>query len=277
MQTLRCLALYATLPSLVLQTCITYVYTIISDWSMSRYGYYGWLCRGFTLTPSQVLLTALLYSASVILPGIISWASTRYLHPKERGVLAGMSLGSSMELFALPLVCLCCGQEALHAGMVCLLVNLVATHVLAPLYFSTAGPAFPKNFQHTDGGVYNGEWKGALKDGFGVYQVCDDVFRPFEPRVVIPHLKLALASKFYGVRYWASQWAMEINSLEIVPEINAMLNNPKDVEAHFYCVAALMDIWQKTKNPFVSKSILELGGKSKNSDVAELIDEHTAV
>lgn len=169
MQTLRRLALYATLPSLVLQTCITYVYTIISDWSMSRYGYYGWLCRGFTLTPSQVLLTALLYSASVILPGIISWASTRYLHPKERGVLAGMSLGSSMELFALPLVCLCCGQEALHAGMVCLLVNLVATHVLAPLYFSTAGPAFPKNFQHTDGGVYNGEWKGALKDGFGVY------------------------------------------------------------------------------------------------------------
>jgi|GEM_PF-1390706 len=115
------------------------------------------------------------------------------------------------------------------------------------------------------------------EDGFGVYQVCDDVFRPFEPKVVLPHLKLALASKFYGVRYWASQWAMEINSLEIVPEINAMLNNPKDVEAHFFCVAALMDIWQKTQSPFVSKSILELGGKSKNSDVAELIDEHTAV
>lgn len=84
-------------------------------------------------------------------------------------MLAGMSLGSSMELFALPIVSLCFGQEAMHAGLVCLLVNMVATQVLAPLYFSTAGPAFPKNFKHTDGGWYNGEWKGALKDGFGVY------------------------------------------------------------------------------------------------------------
>jgi hypothetical protein len=115
------------------------------------------------------------------------------------------------------------------------------------------------------------------EDGFGVYQICDDVFSKYDPEVVLPHLKSALTSKYYGVRYWASQWAMDINSLDIVPEINAMLNNSQDVEAHYYCVAALMDIWQKTKNPFVSRSIIELGGKSENSDVTELIDEHTAV
>lgn len=114
------------------------------------------------------------------------------------------------------------------------------------------------------------------EDGFGVYQVCDDIFRPFKPEVVLPHLKSALASKHYGVRYWASQWAMEINSIDIVPEINSMLKNTDDTEAHYYCVAALMDIWQKTNNPFVSKSIIELGSKSKNTDVSELIDEHRA-
>ncbi|MBU6954447.1 hypothetical protein [Hahella sp. HN01] len=110
--------------------------------------------------------------------------------------------------------------------------------------------------------------------GFGVYQVCDDIFRPFKSEVVLPHLKNALASKHYGMRYWASQWAMEINSIDIVPEINSMLKNPEDTEAHYYCVATLIDIWRKTKNPFVSKSIIELGGKSKNIDVSELIHEH---
>ncbi|WLQ16753.1 hypothetical protein O5O45_12575 [Hahella aquimaris] len=110
--------------------------------------------------------------------------------------------------------------------------------------------------------------------GFGVYQVCDDIFRPFKPEAVLPHLKNALASKHYGVRYWASQWAMEINSIDIAPEINSMLKNPEDTDAHYYCVAALIDIWGKTKNPFVSKSIIELGGKSKNIDVSGLIHEH---
>lgn len=123
-----------------------------------------------SLSLSQCASAVSLYVSATILPCIMTWATTRYLHPKERGVLAGMSLGSSMDLFAVPIVWFCMGSEALQIACLCSMINVIVTQVLAPLYFSTAGPAFPKDFKHTDGGVYNGEWKGALKDGFGVYK-----------------------------------------------------------------------------------------------------------
>ncbi len=112
------------------------------------------------------------------------------------------------------------------------------------------------------------------EDGYGVYQLCDDVFNKYESCKVLPHLKAALKSSHYGVRYWASQWAMDINSIDIVPEINSILTDPKDAEAHYYCMAALMDIWHKTNDPKVSKSIVELGSKSPNNDVNEILQEH---
>jgi len=84
-------------------------------------------------------------------------------------VLAGVSVGSAMELFAIPLVSSLFAYDAMHAVLICCFLNILFTKALSTLYYSTAGPAFPKNFPHTDGGVYNGEWKGALKDGFGVY------------------------------------------------------------------------------------------------------------
>lgn len=124
----------------------------------------------WSLSASQCILAAALYTFATILPSMIAWARTRYLHPKERGVLAGMSLGSSMDLFAVPIVSLCLGAEALQVACLCSMINILVIQVLAPLYFSTAGPAFPKDFRHMDGGIYNGEWKGALKDGFGVYK-----------------------------------------------------------------------------------------------------------
>ena len=84
-------------------------------------------------------------------------------------MLAGVSVGSAMELFAIPLVSCLFAYDGMHAVLICCFLNILFTRALATLYYSTAGPAFPKDFPHTDGGVYNGEWKGALKDGFGVY------------------------------------------------------------------------------------------------------------
>ena len=85
-------------------------------------------------------------------------------------MIAGVSVGSSMELISLPFVAAVFGSEGIQVALGCCLINILATTVMSTLYFSTAGPAFPKDFAHTDGGVYNGEWKGALKDGFGVYK-----------------------------------------------------------------------------------------------------------
>lgn len=157
---MRRLATYVTLPCLLLHTFL----------------------RPPPLHLASILAIVFVYTLSIIIPAILTWASTKYMHPKERGVLAGMSLGSSVDLFALPVILGVASAPSIGAfigtpnaatlvytGCLVALLNILTTHVLAPLYFSTAGPAFPKDFKHTDGGLYNGEWKGALKDGFGVY------------------------------------------------------------------------------------------------------------
>lgn len=127
------------------------------------------ICRRASVSLIDTVLPAVLYGVATLVPGILAWATTRQFHPKERGVLAGVSVGSAMELFAIPLVSCLLAYDAMHAVLVCCFLNILFTKALSALYYSTAGPAFPKKFPHTDGGVYNGEWKGALKDGFGVY------------------------------------------------------------------------------------------------------------
>jgi hypothetical protein len=181
-KTVRRIATYITFPSLALRTFLDPA----------------------PLAPASIALVIGLYFIAVLIPAILTWASTKYMHPKERGVLAGLSLGSSVDLFGLPLIVgassalwtttttttttttvsaasLASATSAtslatttaasvmIYTGCLLSLVNVLVTRILAPLYFSTAGPAFPKDFKHTDGGIYNGEWKGALKDGFGVY------------------------------------------------------------------------------------------------------------
>lgn len=37
------------------------------------------------------------------------------------------------------------------------------------LLFATAGPAFPEQYKHEDGGSYRGQWRGMRKEGLGVY------------------------------------------------------------------------------------------------------------
>lgn len=34
----------------------------------------------------------------------------------------------------------------------------------------TSQAAYPKNYRHEDGGVYNGQWQGRNKQGLGTYQ-----------------------------------------------------------------------------------------------------------
>ena len=60
----------------------------------------------------------------------------------------------------------------------CVRPFLLAAHVMLPsrtvwigsyLLFATAGPAFPEQYKHEDGGSYRGQWRGMRKEGLGVY------------------------------------------------------------------------------------------------------------
>lgn len=49
-------------------------------------------------------------------------------------------------------------------------VDALAVHAGSYLLCSASQSAYPKNYRHEDGGVYNGQWQGRNKQGLGVYR-----------------------------------------------------------------------------------------------------------
>ncbi len=93
--------------------------------------------------------------------------------------------------------------------------------------------------------------------GFGVYQLCDDVFRQFDQSLIIPHLKNALCSQHQGVRWWAAHWSIDFPSAELVAPLEQLLANPIDEDAHYFALATLACIWTEARNE-QARDILEM-------------------
>jgi hypothetical protein len=86
------------------------------------------------------------------------------------------------------------------------------------------------------------------RDGFGVYQCCDIVFRVYPQSLLTPHLVAALGSPHRSVRYWAAHWAMDFIAPELVEPLVQVLASQKDEDAHYYCLAALQFIWEEHRS-----------------------------
>lgn len=110
------------------------------------------------------------YLALVFVMSVIAWFRARGLHPRERGLHVGISVGSAVSLFSIPLAGALFGVIGQQIALLCAFLDTLAVHALSYALFSTAGAAFPESFEHTDGGTYRGEWKGMLKEGHGVYK-----------------------------------------------------------------------------------------------------------
>lgn len=166
------------------------------------------LAPGCRTAPGQLPLLALPLSAAALALsaglGRLLW-HTR--HPKEHGLLAGSTVGSSMALAALPLVQAFVGLPGLRTALLAGLVNILAVWVASFMLFSMAGPAFPEAQQHDDGGSYRGESKGMLKEGFGVYTYPSGA--RYEGACWLPRLLLLLLTFVLegGIRpYCCSRW-----------------------------------------------------------------------
>ena len=61
------------------------------------------------------------------------------------------------------------GTMALQSTLTCT-AALCAVHAGSYLLCSSSQSAYPKNYRHEDGGVYNGQWQGKNKQGLGVYR-----------------------------------------------------------------------------------------------------------
>ncbi len=108
--------------------------------------------------------------------------------------------------------------------------------------------------------------------GLGVYQVCDDVFRPFSKREMVPHLAAALLSRHWGVRYWAAHWAMDFPHESLVSALADLAQDPHS-DCHYFAIAALEAIWRETGSQAALQAIANQEDQQTDPEVLELIAE----
>jgi len=75
-------------------------------------------------------------------------------------------------------------------------------------------------------------------NGFGVYQLVEDVIVRFDKNVVLPHLIAALQNGSRDVRYWCAQVAESFPDSAVVAPLAALLSED-DVDMRFAAVNAL--------------------------------------
>jgi len=78
-------------------------------------------------------------------------------------------------------------------------------------------------------------------DGFGVYQVVEDVFVLHSQDQVIPHLIGAVVSDVPSVRYWSTQIAADFPDPRMLVPLGNVLDDP-DSDTRAAAVMALMGI-----------------------------------
>ncbi len=108
--------------------------------------------------------------------------------------------------------------------------------------------------------------------GFGVYQVCDDVFRKYPKEQIVPHLSVALQSPHWGVRYWASQWAMNFPDESLIPILEKVANDEHE-DCHYFAISSLESIWRVTGSQKALKIIENQRKIYSDPELIELIDE----
>ena len=109
---------------------------------------------------------------------------------------------------------------------------------------------------------------------YGVYQVCDRVFRQYESEEVVPHLVSALASPHWGVRYWTVQWACEFPDQSLIAELIKLTRDTHE-DCHYPAVAALGEIFRVTGDQLALSAVRDRRCDPIDSELMELIDEIT--
>lgn len=109
--------------------------------------------------------------------------------------------------------------------------------------------------------------------GFGVYQVCDDVFRHFDQSQLTPHLSDALQSPHISVRNWAAEFAVQFGADELVGPLIRYLDSPIDAEGHFFALSALGFIWRESQNHEVLRYFVSRKQMETNSDLIVILNE----
>jgi hypothetical protein len=109
--------------------------------------------------------------------------------------------------------------------------------------------------------------------GWGVFQLCDDVFNKYPTEKIVPHIKKCLKSENIGTRWWAAHWAMEFSNSEITSELIELAQSDIDVDAHYFALAALGEINLKSTDPNIIEYLKKRKSVENDSEIKELLNE----
>lgn len=123
-----------------------------------------------TLSAVTIAAVALASAAFVTSSTAVAWVVFAKRRPRERAALLGTCVGYEAAALPLALSQAVFGLQGLQLAALFGLFNCISARFVAYCLFGSAGPAFPPQFVHTDGGVYRGAWEGKAKSGLGVYK-----------------------------------------------------------------------------------------------------------
>jgi hypothetical protein len=108
--------------------------------------------------------------------------------------------------------------------------------------------------------------------GFGVYQLVEDVFRPFPPEAVVHLLKESLGSPHQSVRYWGAQIAMLFPALELLEPLEKLLDTA-DSDTRLFAAYALEVMWREKRERQVLDVLKKAAETETDAEVKKVFSE----
>lgn len=105
-------------------------------------------------------------------------------------------------------------------------------------------------------------------DGFGVYQLVEDVLLRQNRDQVIRNLLVSLESNYRGVRYWSSQIAANFPDEALVPALVRLLDED-DFDMKYAALTAL----EQTKALSSREAIMTFAVEESDEELKELAEE----
>ena len=105
-------------------------------------------------------------------------------------------------------------------------------------------------------------------DGFGVYQLVEDIILKFKHEVVIHYLRESLNNEHKGVRYWCAQIALLFPDDLLVEPLSSLLMD-ENSDIRMAATMALMEI----SNPIIKQILDSHLSLEIDNDIKELITD----
>ncbi len=106
------------------------------------------------------------------------------------------------------------------------------------------------------------------RNGFGVYQLIEDVLKCYPSELVIPFIKLALHSKFESVIYWNAQIAVSFPDDSLQESLINLINH-HNVDIRYTAISALSRMPNQDYKEYLKTRLIF----ESDNDIIELIHE----